>query len=94
MKCDLDTEGEYQMPESNEPVQKRGFMELVGRAVMDPEIREKLFSDPDSLARQYGLSPGDTEALKGIDRAKLEEAAAQVSNRPDFTIAIFVRIHF
>lgn len=82
------------MPESNQPPKNRGFMELVGRAVMDPEVRKQLFSNPDALAKQYDLSPADTEALKGIDREKLEEAAAQVSNRPDFTIAIFIRIRF
>jgi hypothetical protein len=69
-------------------------MELLGRAVLDPEVRNKLFKEPDLLATQYGLAPKDREALKTIDRAKIEDAASQLATRSEVTVAVVVRVKF
>jgi hypothetical protein len=79
---------------ANPTTESRGLMELLGRAVLDPEVRNKLFKEPDLLATQYGLAPKDAEALKRIDRAKIEEAASQIASRSEVTIAIVIRIKF
>lgn len=55
---------------------------LIGRAVLDPEFREKLFADPEKAIREAGLDLTEEEIahLKSIDvqkaRALLEEAEA------------------
>jgi hypothetical protein len=82
------------MASSSELIQGRGLMELVGRAVIDPEFRKKLFDEPESIAKQYGLSPQDSAALKTLDRPKLESAASQVTERSEFAISIVIRGHF
>jgi hypothetical protein len=55
---------------------------LIGRAVLDPEFREKLFTDPEKAIREAGFDLTEEEIahLKSIDtektRALLEEAEA------------------
>jgi hypothetical protein len=72
----------------------RGLMEILGHAVIDPTFRKKVFEEPDKLAKEYNLSPQDTEALKNIDRAKIEGAASQVKETSEFAISIVIRGHF
>jgi hypothetical protein len=69
-------------------------MELLGRAVIDPEFRKKLFNESDSVAKEYGLSAQDSAALKTLDRSKLESAAGQIAERSEFAISIVIRGHF
>ena len=71
-----------------------GLMELLGKAVVDPEFRNKLFAEPDAVADQYGLAPSDKAALKTIDRAKIDEAASQITSRSQTAISIVIRIKF
>lgn len=55
---------------------------LIGRAVLDPQFREKLFTDPEKAVREAGfdLTEEELAQLKSIDaqkaRALLEEAEA------------------
>jgi len=83
------------MAEKNLPAAAgRGLMELLGRALIDPKLRERIYKEPDALAKEYHLTPLDEDALKHLERAKLEEAAGQLAGRADFRIAIFIRGHF
>lgn len=81
------------MTVKNEP-RGRGLMELIGRALIDPKLRERVYKEPEALAKEYQLAPQDEDALRHMDRAKLEEAADQLSGRADFRIAIAIRGHF
>jgi hypothetical protein len=69
-------------------------MELLGRALIDPKLRERIFSDPQGMAKQYQLGPKDVEALQKLDRPKFEEAAGNLSGRADVRITIAIRGHF
>ena len=71
-----------------------GLTELLGKAVVDSEFRNKLFSEPDAIADQYGLAPNDKAALKTIDRAKIDEAATQLTSKSQIAISIVIRIKF
>jgi hypothetical protein len=54
---------------------------IIGRAVMEPEYREQLFSNPDKALEGYGLSEEETKALKGIKREKFEAVAGELEDR-------------
>ena len=81
------------MTKDNAP-QGRGLMELIGRAPIDPKLRQRIYEEPEKLAKEYQLAPQDEDALVHMDRAKLEEAAGQLAGRADFRIAIVIRGHF
>lgn len=76
------------------PPRGRGLMELIGRSLIDPKLRERIYKEPQALAKEYQLAPQDEDALMNMDRAKLEEAASQLAGRADFRIAIVIRGHF
>jgi hypothetical protein len=80
--------------ESKHPSGNHGLMELLGKAVVDPAFRDKLFASTDAVATEYGLSPQDKEALKTVDRAKIEEAATQMTSKAQTAISIVIRIKF
>ncbi|HTP32058.1 MAG TPA: Os1348 family NHLP clan protein [Candidatus Acidoferrales bacterium] len=71
-----------------------GLMELLGRALVDPKLRDHVFKDPHGVAKQYQLGPQDVEALQKLDRAKFDEAASGLSGRADVRITIAIRGHF
>lgn len=54
---------------------------IIGRAVMEPEYREQLFSDPDKALEGYDLSEDEAKALKGIKREKFEAVAGELEER-------------
>jgi hypothetical protein len=56
----------------------RQFIELLGKALVDQQLRETLFADPESVAQSLHLSVDETEALKRLDRDKFERLAAEV----------------
>ena len=49
---------------------------LIGRAVLDPKFRERLFSDPEKAIREAGFDLSDEEmaGLKRIDPQQAREA--------------------
>ena len=80
--------------ESKNPGANHGLMELLGKAVVDPAFRDKLFASTDAVASEYGLSAQDKEALKTVDRAKIEEAATQMKSKSHIAISIVIRVKF
>lgn len=74
--------------------ENNGLMAILGKAVVDPAFRDRLFKDPDAVANEHKLAPDDKAALKSIDRAKIEEAASQMKTRPQIAISIVIRIKF
>jgi hypothetical protein len=82
------------MATTNEPPEHRGLMGLLGRAVLDKQVRDKLVREPDALAKEYHLSQSETEALKKVDPKAIEDAASQMTSRSEVSISIVVRVKF
>ena len=56
----------------------RQLIELIGKALVDQELRDTLFTDPEGVARSGHLSANETEAIRRLDREKFERAAEEV----------------
>lgn len=56
----------------------RSLIELLANALIDHELREKLFIDQAAVARRFDLPFEEAEALKSLDREAFERAAATV----------------
>jgi hypothetical protein len=48
------------------------LIDLVSRALVDEELRDRLFADPEAVARTLDLPPREAEAIRLLDRAKFE----------------------
>ena len=48
---------------------------IIGRAVLDTELREALFANPDEVLAGYDLSEEEVAALKAIDAEAMESFA-------------------
>jgi hypothetical protein len=53
----------------------------LARLYSDAALRESFLADPEGAAREAGLGPSDASALKSIDRAGLEMAAASYAHK-------------
>ena len=56
----------------------RQLVELLCKALLDEELREKLFTDPDAVAREFCLPPAESEAIKQLDRNRFERSAVRL----------------
>jgi hypothetical protein len=56
---------------------------IAGKALADPEFREKLLADPEGAVKEAGieLTAEQMEALKGMDREQLEKGLADLDER-------------
>lgn len=54
---------------------------IIGRAVMEPEYREKLFNDPEAALEGYELSEKEKTALKSMERETFDEVASELEER-------------
>ena len=52
--------------------------ELLSKALLDEELRERLFTDTARVAREFNLPCGEAQAIRSIDRRKFEQAAARL----------------
>ena len=52
--------------------------ELLSRALLDEELCERLFRDPEAVAREFSLSRAEAQAIQLIDRSKFAQAVAQL----------------
>jgi hypothetical protein len=48
--------------------------ELLGKALLDEQLRARLFADPETVAREFNLTEPETEAIKRLDRQKFAQA--------------------
>lgn len=58
---------------SRELVASRQLVELISRALLDSALRDRLFADPEAIARAFGLNPDETERVRRLDREKFEQ---------------------
>jgi hypothetical protein len=55
--------------------------QIIGKAIVDGEYRELLFSDPNKALEGYELTEEESAALRGIEREKLDEVATEIEER-------------
>ena len=60
------------------PLPSRQLTELLSRALLDEELCERLFRDPEAVAQQFNLPRAEAQAIQLIDRRKFEQAVAQL----------------
>jgi hypothetical protein len=54
---------------------------IIGRAIMEPEYRALLFSDPDKALEGYELTAEEAQSLKSMDKEKLDAVAGELEER-------------
>ena len=60
------------------PVPSRHLTELLGRALLDQELCDRLFADPEATGHAFGLPVAEVEAIKLLDRRKFEATVARL----------------
>jgi hypothetical protein len=60
------------------PTPSRQLTELLSRALLDQELCDRLFSDPETTAREFDLPPAEAQAIKLLDRRKFEATITQL----------------
>ena len=56
------------------PVPSPQLNELLGKALLDEQLRARLFTDPEGVAREFNLTESEREAIKRLDRQKFAQA--------------------
>ena len=56
----------------------RQLTELLSRALLDEELRDRLFANPEAIAREFDLGAAEAQAMKQLDRGKFEAAVARL----------------
>ena len=52
--------------------------ELIGRALLDRELCDRLFADSEAIAREFDLPAAEAEGLKLLDRRTFEAAVVRL----------------
>jgi hypothetical protein len=60
------------------PTPSRHLTELLSKALLDQELCDRLFADPEAIAREFDLPPAEVQAIKLLDRRKFEATVAQL----------------
>jgi hypothetical protein len=60
------------------PVPSRQLTELLSKALLDEQLCDRLFADPEAIAREFNLPPAEAQAIKLLDRRKFETTVAQL----------------
>ena len=56
----------------------RHLTELIGRALLDRELCDRLLADPETIAREFDLPAADAQAIKLLDRGTFEAAVVRL----------------
>ena len=60
------------------PIPSRQLAELLGRALLDKELRDRIFANPEAIALQFDLAAAEAQAITQLDRGKFEAAVARL----------------
>ena len=60
------------------PVPSRHLTELLSRALLDQQLCDRLFADPEAIGRAFDLPAAEIEAIKLLDRRKFEATVARL----------------
>jgi hypothetical protein len=52
--------------------------DLLSKALLDEELRDRLFANPEATARLFDLPPQEIPAIKLLDRAKFEQRVTRL----------------
>ena len=55
--------------------------QIIGKAVVDSEYRELLFTEPDKALEDYELTKEEKSALLGLEREKFDTVAGELEER-------------
>jgi hypothetical protein len=60
------------------PTPSRHLTELIGRALLDRELCNRLLADPETIAREFDLPAADAQAIKLLDRRTFKAAVVRL----------------
>lgn len=60
------------------PVPSRRLTELLGRTLLDQQLCDRLFADPEAIGRAFDLPDVEIEAIKQLDRRKFDARVARL----------------
>jgi hypothetical protein len=60
------------------PLPSRHLTELIGRALLDRELCDRLLADPEAIARAFDLPAAEARAIKLLDRRTFEAAVLRL----------------
>ena len=60
------------------PMPSPQLTELLAKALLDEELCDRLFADPETVAREFDLPREEVEVLYLIDRSKFRQAVARL----------------
>jgi len=69
----------------------KGLTELIGRALMDEQFREKLFIDRTDAVKDYSLTEADRTALDQLSRDDLQQNAEVFGSQAAIAISIKIK---
>lgn len=64
------------MSDSGRPLPGRQLVELLSKALLDEELCDRLFKEPQAVAQAFGLSANEAQAIKRLDRRAFEQRVA------------------
>jgi hypothetical protein len=82
------------MQEQFRPREDQALVELLGKALIDPQFRKQLENEPERLATDYKLSATSRQKLRQMDSGRLDAAAGELAGRADVRIFIGISGHF
>lgn len=60
------------------PAPSPHLTELLSRALLDQQLCDRLFADPEAIGRAFDLAPAEIEAIKRLDRRKFDATIAKL----------------
>jgi hypothetical protein len=78
-------EGSHKARREGGAMASKDLERLVGRAILDPEFRKRLFADPEAVIRRegYQLSPEEMAQLLAVDKEKAATLAEEMEAIPE-----------
>jgi hypothetical protein len=67
-----------QLDTETRPTPSRQLTELLSRALLDKELRDRIFANPEVIALQFDLAPAEAQAIKQLDHGKFEATIARL----------------
>ena len=60
------------------PKPSRELTELLSKALLDQQLCDRLFANPEAIAREFDLPAAEAQAITLLDRPKFETTIAQL----------------
>ena len=73
-----ETMARQQLDTDATPAPSRQLTELLSRALLDEQLRDRLFVDLEATAREFDLPLAEARAIQQLDRRKFEQTVARL----------------